>query len=396
MKNITPYTFLFFISICGMISTSNAEQNQTISPALLLLNPNSSTSRANELKIMLSKIIAEFDAPGASMAIKFQDGSDFQHATGTADTTNGNPLRIRDYFRIGSATKTFTAIATLLLYQENFLNLDDTVESILPDLTEFTPMHGNGVTVRMLLNHTSGLGDYVTLPEHNQFLDRIIAAPEKNWSPEELVAISVAHGLISVPGATFNYSNTNYILLGLIIEKRSNMDYETFVTNRLLEPLQLQHTFVPLNTGYPGNYAHGYLEKDGDRVLYDYSIQSPTTVWAAGNIISTVSDLLIWLESLMEGGLLQKEVKNEQFDFPLDDNGNGYGLGVAAISHAFGHNGTVLGYQTWMFKYQNVYFVIYTNCFYGTKDNLAQAIFERAKKIIFPQQMKASGQLDCS
>lgn len=387
MKSIVLYTVLLFIPICGMLSTCNAEPKQTITitPALFLLTQTAASSHAGALKTMLTKIVAEFDVPGASMAIKFQDDSIFQHAAGDADTTNGDPLTIEDYFRIGSATKTFTAVATLLLYQDNLLDIDDTVESILPDLTEFNSMHGKGITVRMLLNHTSGLKDYVHLPHNNQFIDSFIAAPEKNWSPEELVATAVPYGLISVPGAAFHYSNTNYILLGLIIEKRSDMDYETFVADRLLQPLKLQHTLVPVNTTFPADHAHGYLEKDGDGVLYDYSIQSPTATWAAGNIISTVPDLLIWLEFLMDGGLLQQETKNEQFNFSLDDAGNGYGLGVAAMSHALGHNGTVLGYQTWMFQYQNIYFVIYTNCSYATKGNLAQAIFERAQEIIFPE-----------
>ncbi len=385
MKNTAFYTILLFVPIFGMFSTCNAEPKQTITPALFLLNQTAASSHSSALKTMLTQIIAEFDAPGASMAIKFQDDSVFQHAAGDADTTNGDPLTIEDCFRIGSITKTFTAVATLLLYQDGLLDIDDTVESILPDLTEFNSMHGKGITVRMLLNHTSGLKDYVLLPDNNQFIDAFIAAPEKDWSPEELVATAVTHGVISVPGAAFHYSNTNYILLGLIIEKRSNMDYETFVAGRLLQPLQLQHTLVPVNTEFPADYAHGYLEKDGNGVLYDYSIQSPTAVWTAGNIISTVPDLLIWLESFMEGELLQPEAKNEQFNFSLDDAGNGYGLGVAAMSHALGHNGTVLGYQTWMFRYRNVYFVIYTNCLYATKDNLAQAIFERAQKIIFPE-----------
>ena len=385
MKNKILYALLLFVLICGMFSTCNAEPKQTTVSALFLLNQTAASSHADALKTMLAKVLTEFEAPGASMAIKFQDGSVFQHAAGVADTTNGEPLTIEDYFRIGSATKTFTAVATLLLYQDDLLDLDDTVESILPDLTEFNSMHGKGITVRMLLNHTSGLDDYVHLPDNNQFIDAFIADPEKTWSPEEMVLTAVTHGLISIPGSTFHYANTNYILLGLIIEKRSNMDFEAFIAGRLFQPLKLQHTSVPVTTGFPGKYAHGYLERDGDGVLYDYSIQSPTAVWAAGNLISTVPDLLIWLESLMEGGLLGSEIKNEQFNFSLDEAGNGYGLGVAAMGYALGHNGTVLGYQTWMFRYQNIYFVIYSNCFYGTKENLAQVIFERAQKIIFPE-----------
>ncbi len=334
---------------------------------------------------MLNDTIAEFDAPGAAIAIKFTDGSVFQHSVGVANTTSGELLETGDYFRIGSVTKTFTAVATLLLFQDGLLSLDDTVESILPDLTEFIPMHGKGITVRMLLNQTSGLADYVTLPENDRFITAFINNPEQIWRSQDLVARTVEHSLLSTPGAEFHYSNTNYILLGLMIEKLSSTNYEAFIANRLLQPLEMQHTSVPLGVGFPGKYAHGYYEKIDDAKLFDYSLQSPTAVWSAGNIISTLPDVLIWLESLMRGGLLQSEIKSEQFDFPVNDEGYGYGLGVASIKHALGHNGSVLGYQTQMFEYQGVYFVIYTNCYYETKDNVSNIIFERAQNIIFPQ-----------
>ena len=343
----------------------------------------SGQSIEDSLRTMLMDAVSEFDVPGASMAVKFTDGSVFEYSTGAADRENAEPLTIEQYFRIGSAGKTFTAVGALLLYQDGLYDLDDPVESLLPDLTEFTPMHGKGITVRMLLNHTSGLEDYVELPyEDTYFFYILVDDPLREWEPEELVAISVNYGLASVPGEEFNYSNTNYVLLGLLIEKLSGLGYETFIKERVIDALGLSHTFVPVTTGFPGDYAHGYFERDSDGILYDYSEQSPTAVWSAGNIISTVPDLMIWLESLIRGELLTPQVKDEQFDFPVSE-GFGYGLGVASMGDALGHNGSVFGYQTQMFEYKGAYFVIYTNGYYLTKDNVSQAIFDRAKAIIF-------------
>ena len=363
-----------------MLIAGSGCDNTTESPS------RSGQSTEDALRTMLVEVVSEFDVPGASMAVKFTDGSAFQYSTGVSDRESGEPLTIEHYFRIGSASKTFTAVGALLLYQDGLFNLDDPVESLLPDLEEFMPMHGKGITVRMLLNHTSGLEDYVELPYQGTDLFYILVDdPLRVWGPEELVAISVNYGLASVPGEEFNYSNTNYILLGLIIEKSSGLDYETFIKERVIDTLRLPHTSVPVIPGFPGDYAHGYFEKDSDGILYDYSEQNPTAVWSAGNIISTVPDLMAWLESLINGELLTPEIREEQFDLFQVSEGFGYGLGVASMGDALGHNGSVFGYQTQMFEYKGDYFVIYTNGYYLTKDNVSQIIFDRAKAIIFSE-----------
>ncbi len=341
----------------------------------------------NEAKLqrMLSEVVREYKAPGAALAIKYKDGSAFQGAAGVAEKEQGTPLTTAHYFRVGSASKTFTATAALLLYQDGLYDLDDTVETLLPDLPVLVPLRGKGITVKMLLNHTSGLDDYVELPyKDKEFFYTLIENPLRKWQPEELVAISVRHGLVSTPGDEFHYANTNYLLLGMIIEKVSGQKYEVFILEKLLNPLGLKHTSVPKTSGFPGTYAHGYFEKNADGILSDYSIQSPTAVWSAGNIISTAPDLMTWLEAFINGRLLKPAVKAEQFDFQLSD-GNGYGLGVTAMNNALGHNGTIFGYQTQMFAYKGAYFVAYTNCHYLSKDNVSQVIFDRAKEIIFAE-----------
>ncbi|MBI9075717.1 MAG: beta-lactamase family protein [Desulfatibacillum sp.] len=336
------------------------------------------------LRHMLNEVIVTYQAPGAAMAIRYEDGSVFSYASGLADRKTQTPLTPQHLFRIGSASKTVTASAVLILYQQGLLSLDGAVESILPGLI---PVYGNQITVRMLLNHTSGLEDYVACPyEGSFFFYVLIDQPTRSWTPQELVAISLDCGLNAPPGQTFLYSNTNYILLGLIIEAVSGQNYEDFIQTNIFDVLGMQNSVVPVQTGFPGDFAHGYFERDKDGLLYDYSIQSPTAVWAAGSIISTPADLLVWVEALTTGRLLTQDAFDQQFQLvDMGEEGGGvamYGLGILAAGNDIGHNGSVLGYQTQMFTTRGVHIVVYTNCYYQTKDNVSQVIFEKAKEIL--------------
>jgi D-alanyl-D-alanine carboxypeptidase len=335
-----------------------------------------------ELKKVLQEAIKEQDAPGVSVAIKFNDDSVFSHAVGYADTKMNEALTVDHYFRVGSTTKTFTSTAILLLYQKGLLSLDNTVESILPGVMS---KYGDRITVRMLLNHTSGLEDYIKSPyEDSHFFYVLIDDPTRSWEPRELIDMAVAEGLATEPGKEFLYSNTNYILLGLIIEKLTSQDIEVFFKEAIFDPLNLTETIMPVESGFPGAYSHGYFEQESDGALFDFSIQSPTGVWAAGNLISKPRDLLIWVEALLKGTLLTEDAKEQQFKFieMEKDNKAGYGLGLLMGNGDIGHNGSVLGYQTQMFSSNGSYIIVYTNCYYQTKDNFSKLVYDKIKEII--------------
>ncbi len=343
------------------------------------------TSLPHALKAMLQDVIQTYQAPGAALSIKFPDGSIITQAVGFADPENQIPLSPKHLFRIGSATKTMTATAVLILYQRGLLSLDATVESVLPGLI---PVHGHQITVRMLLNHTSGLTDYVGAPyEGSHFFYVLVDNPTRSWTPEELVTISLDDGLESPPGETFHYSNTNYVALGLIMEAISGQSAEEFITENIIQAIGLENTTIPIGTGFPDDFAHGYFERDKDGVLYDFSIQSPAAVWTAGNIISTPEDLRIWVEALTSGELLTQDAHDQQFQLvDMGEEGGGvgmYGLGVLFAGEDAGHNGSVPGYQTQMFTSNGVHIAIYTNCYYQTKDNVSKVIIDKTKEIIF-------------
>jgi len=337
-------------------------------------------TRNLKLSRMLDSVVEEYNAPGAVLAVKFLDESVFFHASGYADTVNSEPLTPEHLFRIGSPSKSVTASAVLLLYQQGLLSLDDSVETILPGII---PMYGDDITVRMLLNHTSGLKDYVGCPyENSYFWYVLIDDPIRSWTPKELVDIAVACGIADTPGDSFLYSNTNYILLGMIIEAVSGQSFEDYVHTNIFDALNMTNSSVPLQNGFPGDFARGYYEKDENGLLYDYSIQNPSALWAAGNMISTPADLLIWAEALDRGYLLDDDAYYHQFQLVEIGEDAGYGLGVLVDADGSGHNGSVLGYQIQMFVRKGAIIVIYTNCYYETQDNVSWVIYEKTADIL--------------
>ncbi|MFP4549022.1 MAG: serine hydrolase domain-containing protein [Fidelibacterota bacterium] len=347
------------------------------------VNRSDSSEISVRLNDMLDETISEYQAPGAMLAIKLPDGSVAFHTAGYADMETKEPLTADHLFRIGSTTKTITAVAVLTLYQEGLLSLDASVETILPGVI---PEYGDDITVRMLLNHTSGLKEYVVCPFEESYVFYILVdQPARHWPPQDLVDIAVEYGLADTPGQTFMYSNTNYILLGMIIEAISGQSYEDYIQTHIFDVMSMSHSLVPVEKGFSDDFAHGYYEKDGDSVLYDYSIQDPSAFWAAGNMISTPGDLLTWLEALATGALLNEDAFKQQFqlvDIGEEGQEAKYGLGILAAEGAVGHNGSVLGYQTQMFARNDSYMVIYTNCYYESQDNLSQIIYDRTTAII--------------
>jgi D-alanyl-D-alanine carboxypeptidase len=320
-------------------------------------------------------------SPGALAAIRLPDGEEIFIACGAADPAQSQELTPQHFFRIGSSTKTMTATAVLLLSQKGVVSLDSSISTYLPGLLGDT---GDEITVRMLLNHTSGLYEYVSCPYEGSYFFYVYSdAPTREWEPEELVEIAYAEGLAHPPGEEFLYSNTNYVLLGLLIEEMSTMSYGEFLMEHIFLPLGMNQTtaveFDPENSFL----VHGYFERDEDGVLYDYTDQSASAVWSAGNAVSTPGDLLIWIRALMDGTLLNEQTYEEQFSLVSTGHGSdAYGLGVEVRNNSRGHAGSVLGYQTMMYRRKDCDIIVYTNCYYQSKPNLSGEIFNALGTVI--------------
>ncbi|TWP53328.1 beta-lactamase family protein [Lentzea tibetensis] len=256
------------------------------------------------------------------------------------DTTKQVPLDGR--FRVGSITKTFVSTVVLQLVAEGKVELDAPVDRYLPGLID------KSITVRQVLQHTSGLFNYTDgIPLNPEEFEKI---RYKHWEPAELVAIATSKPLDFPPGTKWNYSNTNYIVAGLLVEKITGRPYEKAVERRILEPLRLHDTSVPGDrAAVPGPHAHGYYAVAGKPV--DVTKLNPSVAWAAGEMISTTKDLDTFVSSLASGKLLKKAQLDEMTKTTTVSPDYGLGLGVQTMpcgTKVWGHGGGIPGYQTQM------------------------------------------------
>ncbi|MEV0390121.1 serine hydrolase domain-containing protein [Nonomuraea sp. NPDC050643] len=287
-----------------------------------------------DFQALLDRVVAG----GAVAAIaEVRDGDKvWRGASGRARLGAARPAPVDGRFRIGSVTKSFTATVVLQLVGEGRLSLSDSVERWLPGLVD----RGAGITVRHLLQHTSGLPEYTT-----GMMDRwgVPRQRYRTWSARELVARAEALPRRLAPGAGFDYSNTNYIVLGLLIERVTGGSYAAEIGKRILRPLGLRHTHLPgASPAVPGPHAHAYVPvtRKGKVVPVDLTRFDPTMAGAAGEIISTTADLNRFYRALFQGGLLRPAQLKEMKDLGRTEE---YGLGLEAgplpCGTAWGHGG---------------------------------------------------------
>jgi D-alanyl-D-alanine carboxypeptidase len=295
-------------------------------------------ARADNLDRALGRL-THAGAPGAVVLVR-RGAHTRRLARGYADRATRRPMRAGDRFRIGSLTKTFTATVVLQLAGEGRLSLDDTVERWLPGLVP----DGEQITVRHLLNHTSGLFNYT---EDEQVLEGMLSDRRRAWSPRELVAIAAAHPPAFAPGTRWAYSNTGYIVLGLIAEAADGRPLATQLRSRIFFPLKLRHTSFDSEPQIAGRYAHGYF---GFPRPHDVSVLNPTGAWAAGAMVSTAADIGRFYRALLRGRLLRAEQMRAMTATVPIVPGAGFGLGIARTRTACGtawmHNGDIPGYLT--------------------------------------------------
>jgi D-alanyl-D-alanine carboxypeptidase len=244
---------------------------------------------------------------------------------------------------VGSITKTAVAVITLELAGEGRLRLDDSIERWVPGLVP----NGPAITIRMLLNHTSGIYNYTDDPD---FIPTIVADPYRIWAPQELVAVAIAHRPVFAPGQGWSYSNTGYILLGLALETATGQPLQDLVAERIVRPLHLRATFFASSAEFRGRYAHGYAPPSltGDGYV-DLSMWSPTSAWAAGALVSSAPDLRRFYQALLAGRLLPPALLGQMTTTVETGNpGSRYGLGIYSMDTpcgtVWGHDGGIAGY----------------------------------------------------
>jgi D-alanyl-D-alanine carboxypeptidase len=252
------------------------------------------------------------------------------------------------YFRIGSVTKTFVAAELLLLESRGKLSLDDTVDKWLPGLVNSHGNDGTRITVRQLLNMTSGLPDFIGKVPASSWL-----STTTQYTPEQLVRLAIASPPTSAPGTAVNYTNTSYILAGMVIQKATGNEPSAEITENIITPLGLTGTSFPtIDPEMHGNYLHGYklpIIWAGPPPYTETSSSNPTLTRTAGAMVSTEQDLATFYRALFTGKLLPAaQLKEMKTGARMGTSENYFGLGIEIISTPCGpmytKNGAVAGY----------------------------------------------------
>src|SRR5262245_1168202 len=322
------------------------------------------------LQSMVDTTIKELLIPGTVVLLRTPQG-EFTAASGTTQLGARNRPGADTHFRIASNTKTMTAAALLQLAQDGNgkLGLSDPVSKYVSGVP-----NGDNITIAQLLEMRSGLYNYTNAPELSASIDR---DPTKVWTPAELLAIAFAHPPNFPPGAEYAYNNTNYVLLGLIVERLDGRPLATAMQKRLFEPLGMQHTVLParLSNSIPEPYSHGYLYGSSSVALYgappysreekaaaragtlepiDYTGVNHSFAAAAGGVISNATDLATWIRALVTGRVLDAEYQRRwrvslQPEDPSKP-GQKYGYGIAQVrwgpNTIYFHGGETVGYNS--------------------------------------------------
>jgi D-alanyl-D-alanine carboxypeptidase len=271
--------------------------------------------------------------------------------SGVGDLDTRRPVPENGHYRIASNTKTFVATVALQLVAEGALSLDDTVEEHLPGVVSGSH-DGSAITVRDLLRHTSGVYDYNDDQDWNPFVSQATFEQRRfdHHEPEELVAVAMRHPANFEPGTQRDYSNTNYVLAGMIIEAVTGDPWEDEVHERIVEPLGLRQTSVPDGPQMPEPHAAGYHQFERGGPLVDATLLDPSAGDAGGAIISTPADMTRFFRALLGGELLPPEQLAQMQDtVPEGDGRYGLGLGWSPLSCGGGywrHGGAVPGYAS--------------------------------------------------
>jgi D-alanyl-D-alanine carboxypeptidase len=280
-------------------------------------------------------------------------------------TVSDHRLRADDEFRMASNTKTVSATLVLQLVAENRLSLDDPVDKWLPGVVP----DGSAITLKMLLNQTSGLFDFLDDP---RLVGLLTGQEPRDWQPAELVAVATGHPPLFAPGERWDYSNTNYTLIGMVLESATGRTYADLVEHRVIRPLGLHDTYLPTDAAFEGRHAHGYEPAaehlaplfppgtpigDGFAGPQHHEHVNTTAIdlnpaWAAGGMVSTAKDWNRFLSALMSGRLLPPALLGQMREAVPQGGGseNGYGLGVMEVrtpcGTVWGHSGGFPGYRS--------------------------------------------------
>jgi D-alanyl-D-alanine carboxypeptidase len=350
------------------------------------LNPVQKAWTREQLATIVENWRIEANLPGVAVGISLPGNSDVFIASGESDVTGHIALNASDQFHIASISKTFIAAEILRLAEKGRIGLDDPLNDYLPN----TP-YGDIVTIRHLLSHRSGYFDLVF--DDPEFISSAVRQLDKRWTTDEILTLVFEHEPVFEPGTAYEYSNTNYLLLGLVIEKITQQPLGQVLTEDIFAPFRLNQTFyrtVETNisqTSLVHGYDSAFLHDLGDRMDVLGVPNDAILTLSNNSIVSNAPDLIAWARILFgnDSTMLAPAYKTQMLTFADD---GPYGLGVerssVLIGDSLGHSGSAPGYLSLMEYYpdQDMVMVILVNAnvpsahLSGLRDQILSAIFD--------------------
>ncbi|MFI5977595.1 serine hydrolase domain-containing protein [Streptomyces sp. NPDC051452] len=300
---------------------------------------------ARQLDASVKRVMREANVPGVTVGIWSPGQRDYVRSFGVADKATGQRMASDLYMRIGSETKTFTVTALLQLVDQGRAGLDDPIGKYIDGVP-----NGDRITLRELAGMRSGLFNY---SEDDGFFKALTSNPERPFTPRQLLDYAFRHPVLFEPGKKFSYSNTNLILLGLVVEKESGRPLGDYIRQHILDPAGMKDTLFPTGNEFPAPHAQGYTNQTADGKVADSADWNPSWGWAAGAMISTLDDLRVWARTVATGQLpdgdrmISPAAQRERLVTPATTIPDaGYGLGIFNVRGWIGHNGSLPGYES--------------------------------------------------
>lgn len=295
---------------------------------------------------MLEAGFAASGSPGIAAGVWIEGEDEWVRTAGTSEIRSGRPFLPEEKVRIASITKSFTGTLVLSLLDEGRLTLEDRLDQYVEGIPR-----GEEITLRMLLNHTSGIFDCDSDP---YLLSEIISNPLRRWTPSELVDIALQHPADFAPGEGYRYSNTGFILLGTVIERVTGREIGELMRERILERLGLSATSFPRGPEIPAPHAHGYHRVEGE--LRDLTGMDMSWDWSSGAMISNLFDLRRWSVELASPTLISPLAQRERLRFVgpeelVPGTETRYGLAIRRFGHYLGHTGTTPGWSSLLYRW---------------------------------------------
>jgi D-alanyl-D-alanine carboxypeptidase len=343
----------------------------------------------SKLNNVLDQVCHTIHAPGVIAGVVVNEHAPIIVANGMGDAALQQKLLPIDRLRVGSLTKTFTAVAILHLVEAGVFDLNDPVSQWVPTIP-----YGNMITVEHLLRHTSGLFNYT---DSQAFFAAVQTTPDilKIWTPNELVAYATEDNQVFSPGQGWAYSNTNYILLGIILQITTQQSLAHIYRQNIFDPLKMTATFLDGEETIPGGFIPGYASNPETPSQFSdvTNLMHVSAAWSAGGIVSTAKDLLLFNQALFSGQLLKPTTFTQMKDFivaidPIYSMVNGYGLGLVSMeigkNKVYGHIGNIPGYSSLLgyLPEDKLYLVVLMNQNYTRLENNKVNVEVMAEKIV--------------